>query len=240
MGEAKRRRGFMPPIVYHHTSQIRTNLIWMSGQINREGESKGAQHPLFGEIMTDVAQRRACEDFPPLVWFSSSTTIPRCLIKAGFLAFSKDDGRPIDFQRETGMSQEQVSNFMALKRFALGFPYDPATFTPWRDHAGYTTREGRDLNRSARDAGDNPDMWFVAEAPVDMMNCTEVWASRSIFNPRLESIPQYLPAVHQMVQLCRDIPQTYIPPSWVGDPVVEPMVEAARSRGTGPTFDPAR
>lgn len=230
VGEAKRKAGSPPSVVYHHTSQIRTNLIWMSGRIELEGRSKGALHPLFGEINTDASMRRPCVDFPPLAWFTRSTSIPQCLLKAEMVAVSKSDGSAIDFERETGMGRQQIANGIALKRFALGFKNDPAIFQPWKDHFGYATAEGSALNESARAAGDNPDLWYVADQPVDVLTCTEVWASRSIFKPRLEPFPQYLPEIQRMVRLCRDNPGAHIPPSWLGDPAVEPMVRARQER----------
>ena len=45
MGAAKRKRQNRVPTVYHHTSTLRTNLIWMSGVIEVEGKSKGVFHP---------------------------------------------------------------------------------------------------------------------------------------------------------------------------------------------------
>ena len=38
MGAAKRKRQNRVPTVYHHTSTLRTNLIWMSGVIEVEGK----------------------------------------------------------------------------------------------------------------------------------------------------------------------------------------------------------
>jgi hypothetical protein len=54
------------PTVYHHTSTLRTNLIWMSGVIEVEGKSKGVLHPQIGEIRTDAKVRRALKDFLPV------------------------------------------------------------------------------------------------------------------------------------------------------------------------------
>jgi hypothetical protein len=43
MGEAKRRRqqnSTPDRVVYHHTSTLRTNLLWMSGVIEVEGRGR--------------------------------------------------------------------------------------------------------------------------------------------------------------------------------------------------------
>ena len=60
MGEAKKRRlaGTGKVIVYHHTSTLRTNLIWMSGVIDLEGLSPPVLHPHTGEIGNDALARR--------------------------------------------------------------------------------------------------------------------------------------------------------------------------------------
>src|SRR5712664_3230068 len=83
MGEAKRRRlasdGSLT--VYHHTSTLRTNLIWMSGAIELEGRSPPVYHPRLGEIRTDALARRSMKDFAPLAWFTTQTSIPQCLVK---------------------------------------------------------------------------------------------------------------------------------------------------------------
>ena len=78
-GEAKRKRENAVPTVYHHTSTLRTNLIWMSGVVQVEGRSEGAFHPDLGEIKTDELMRRACKEFPPVAWFTTRIKIPECL-----------------------------------------------------------------------------------------------------------------------------------------------------------------
>lgn len=55
LGEARRRALAQASIIYHHTSSLRANLIWVSGVIELEGQSKGALHPIIGEIITDVS-----------------------------------------------------------------------------------------------------------------------------------------------------------------------------------------
>jgi len=80
MGAAKRKRQNRVPTVYHHTSTLRTNLIWMSGVIEVEGKSKGVFHPQLGEIRTDAKVRRALKDFPPVAWFTTRIDVPRVLI----------------------------------------------------------------------------------------------------------------------------------------------------------------
>lgn len=54
MGEAKRRKmkeAELGPVVYHHTSTLRTNLLWMSGVIELEGQSRRpAFHPSWAKF----------------------------------------------------------------------------------------------------------------------------------------------------------------------------------------------
>ena len=58
MGEARRRR-LAGGTIYHHTSTLRTNQLWMSGQLLPEGRMPPALHPFLGTIETDATLRRA-------------------------------------------------------------------------------------------------------------------------------------------------------------------------------------
>ena len=230
MGEAKRRAGLPPKIVYHHTSTLRTNLIWMSGVVELEGRSKGAFHPQLGEIQTDVRARRACTDFPPLAWFTSSIRIPRCLLDAKFM-LGRQDGMEVETNIFEGVDKRALSNGVALNRVALGFLLERSSILPWRDHPGFSTPEGLELNQSARAAGDDPDHWYVSNVPIDVAASTEVWISRRIFEPNLEIQHEYLADVHRMVKLCRDNPGTYIPPSWLKPEEVDRLVATLAAEG---------
>lgn len=213
MGEAKRKKARPVEVVYHHTSTLRTNLIWMSGVIALEGQSKGAVHPQLGEIQTDLTARRACKDFPPVAWFSASTVIPRCLMDMEMIFQKKDGSGTVDIDH--GVDRRVLANGIALNRMAIGFPVSAGPIVPWREYYGYETEEGMELNASAREVGDDPDMWFVSEEPVDMMAATEIHISRSKSKPRLEPLPSYLNDVKAMVQRCRETEGVYIPPSWL-------------------------
>lgn len=228
MRASKRNRNFVegsdqatesvrPAIVYHHTSSLRTNLIWMSGLIKLEGQSAGAYHPQLGEIKTDAKLRRALRDFPALAWFTKRIDVPRVLVKAKFLG-QKPNGEIVDFGKMLAReNREAVTNGTALNRLALGFPTDSIPVVPWPQHHGYKTREGQELNSTARDAGDSPHDWWVSEVPVDVMNITEVWISSSIFNPKLVRNDWYLSEIKRMVTLCRTHEGAYIPPSWMSE-----------------------
>lgn len=228
MGEAKRRAAMPPTVVYHHTSTLRTNLIWMSGVIDVEGRSPGALHPLMGEVRSDLAQRRPCRDFPPLAWFTSDIRIPGCLVASKMMVQPKAGGEMQDAATMVGADPVQMAHGMALNRVALGFPIEGSTILRWKDHPGYATREGQDLNESARDAGDDPTRWYVSAEPVDVMTASEIWTSGSIFQPKLVRQPGYLADVHRMVNLCRSTPGAYIPPTWIDDPVVMQMVDKSK------------
>lgn len=226
MGEAKKRRSQQPSVVYHHTSTLRTNLIWMSGVIELEGNSKGAFHPDLGEIQTDVTARRPCIDFPPLAWFSRSIVIPKCLQEGAFLIQPRSGGERTSV--DLGIDKRLLANGIALNRIALGFPLEGSPIVPWKEHFGYNTAEGRALNESARHAGDDPDLWYVSEEPIDVKSSTEVWISPSKLRPKLERHRQYLKEVHAMVDMCRAREGVYIPPSWL---TVEQAQALAKSAG---------
>lgn len=99
MGEAKRRRFAQAAgnvgIVYHHSSTLRTNLMWMSGVIDVEGQSGRVFHPSIGEIKTDASLRRELRDFPPVAWFTSEISIPNCLRNVRVMFTDKDTGKPM-------------------------------------------------------------------------------------------------------------------------------------------------
>lgn len=213
MGEAKRRRELRARqglIVYHHTSTLRTNLIWMSGVIDLEGRSPPVFHPHLGEIRTDALARRSMNDFAPLAWFTTQISVPQCLIKTSLLFVDKTTGatRTINVDADVG-------NAMALNRLALRFRVSDIPVMPWADHPGYSTSEGIELNETAIEAGDDPRHWYVSEQPVDVLKAIEVWSARSIKNPWLQREDWYLKDVHNMVRNCRIRKDVLIPPTWL-------------------------
>jgi hypothetical protein len=109
---------------------------------------------------------------------------------------------------------EAIANEIALNRVALGFPIDQIPVVPWPQYFGYATAEGQELNETAREAGDDPDEWYVAENPVDVMQVTEFWYSPSAANPKLRRSETYVRDIHRIVTLCREN-KAYIPPSWL-------------------------
>jgi hypothetical protein len=211
MGEAKRRRlaGTDKVIVYHHTSTLRTNLIWMSGVIELEGLSPPVLHPHMGEIRNDALARRKLKDFPRLAWFTTQISVPEVLVQASIQFIDKTTGlaKTIDLDKDLG-------NALALHRVAIGFPAADISVIPWPEHAGYNTDEGRELNETAIAAGDDPRDWYVSEQPVDVLKSTEVWTSASMLKPRLQRRDAYLKDMHNMVRMCR-AQKVYIPPSWL-------------------------
>jgi hypothetical protein len=88
MGEAKRRagRGADPSVIYHHTSTLYTSFIWMSGSLRPEGaELSTIPHPHCPEGLPSRREhaRRACADFPPLVWSRANWKSPGACAKTG-------------------------------------------------------------------------------------------------------------------------------------------------------------
>lgn len=210
MGEAKRRRTAPSDVIYHHTSTLRTNLIWMSGVIDLEGRSEGALHPKLGLIETDAKIRRPMKDFPALAWFTTQTRVPSVLTNAQINLIDTKTGRLR--QRVDG---QDLANALALQRVAIGFRMSEIGAVPWPEHYGYATAEGIELNETAIELGDDPRHWYVTDAPVDLLLATEFWSARSIMKPVLKPFPAYLPDLHRMVKLCRANPGTFIPPSWL-------------------------
>jgi hypothetical protein len=210
MGEAKRKRLAKSPVIYHHTSTLRTNLIWMSGVIELEGESPPVIHPHLGEIRTDPVARRAMKDFPSLAWFTTQITVPASIVKSVMRLVDNDTGEIRDLDLDP-----MIANSIALNRVAIGFPVASIPVMPWSNHPGYTTAEGKELNESAIEAGDDPLHWYVSSEPVDVLKSTEIWCSLSMLKPKLARQDWYLRDVHNMVRMCRGRPSVYIPPTWL-------------------------
>jgi hypothetical protein len=210
MGAAKRKRQNRVPTVYHHTSTRRTNLIWMSGVIEVEGKSKGVFHPQLGEIRTDAKVRRALKDFPPVAWLTTRIEVPRVLIGSEIVIVDQGTGEELERRKPNA----DIANALSLNRIALGFSIADVPVEPWPEYFGYQTAEGHELNETARMAGDNPDDWYISQTPVDVLQASEVWVSRSIIKPKLERFDEYLRDIRRMVTLCRER-KAYIPPSWL-------------------------
>ncbi|SFJ85561.1 hypothetical protein [Bradyrhizobium sp. Gha] len=237
MGEAKRRKlmdvqGGL--VVYHHTSTLRTNLLWMSGVIEVEGKGLPPIHPRLGQITTDAKLRRSMTDFPPLAWFTSEITIPNCLRDTQIrLVDANGSIKHEDFPGE------DVSDALALNRVAIGFRLsENPTIGRWQDHPGYSTAEGRELNETAAALGDDPSRWYVSEEPVDLLKSVQFWSSKTVMNPRLERFDAYLKDMHNMVRLCR-ARGAYIPPTWLTAAEAELLAARvglpAQSGGARPT-----
>jgi hypothetical protein len=225
MGEAKRRKAAAAALtVYHHTSSLRTNLIWMAGVIEREGQGKEPVHPEmeFMQFARGAYLRRPMKDFPPVAWFTTQIAIPNCL-RHWTQTFRNQDGsvnEEAHAQWETlkptdPKVMQDIYDAITLHRVALGFPVASIPVTPWPKYYGYRTPEGHALNESARDVGDNPNDWWISEQPVDVLQASEVWLSRTKYNPKLTCEDWYLKDIRRMVTLCREMPTCFIPPSWM-------------------------
>jgi hypothetical protein len=199
------------PTVYHHTSSLRTNEIWMSGKIKLEGQQPEALHPKLGTIKTDANRRRSMTDFAPLVWFTSKISVPRCLVESTMYFTDQETGEVVKRVRLS----ELESNAMSLHRIALGFPVPAIPVVPWPDHPGYGTAEGQELNEAAREVGDDPKDWWVSDEPVDVLAASEVWICRSLMDVKLRRHDGYLKEVKKMVEACRTTKGVFIPPSWL-------------------------
>lgn len=226
MGEAARRKAEEAGLVWHHTSILRTNKIWMTGVIEVEGKSIGVEHPAFGEVSTNANLRRALVDFPPLVWLTAAINVPKCLKHFELHTTDKATGEP----RVITLAPDEAAAF-SLNRVALGFRKAEAPIIPWPDHYGYRTSEGKALNESARDVGDDPDEWWVAEQPLDAMLIAAFRSSPTMLTDKLVRNDKYVVEIHRMVQLCRDHPDAVIPPTWVGTPAHLAVIKAGGKPG---------
>jgi len=222
LGEAKRGAERERRMIWHHTSILRTNHLWMSGFILREGENPPVIHPHIGNLHSDAGFRRPMKDFPALVWLTRSIEVPGCLL-SGTILMTSPDG---EVYRHELTKNESAA--LSLRRLALGFdPYDVGAIA-WRDYYGYDTPEGQELNETARQVGDDPDLWFVAENRMDIAMCQSVRIAKTDTNLKMIKSDRYLAEVKRMVQLCRSTPGLYIPPSWISQEMAQ---KAAQSQG---------
>jgi hypothetical protein len=210
MGEAKRRRERAVAMVYHHTSTLRTNLIWMSGVLNVEGQSEHVVHPQLGTIHTSALARRALKDFPPVVWFTTDVGVPKCLSSMAVVLTDNKTG-----ERTQISLVKQEAHGLALNRVALGFRIEDIPVVHWPAHSGYRTGEGQELNETARSAGDDPNDWWVSEEPVDVLKVCDFWNAMSIDEPKMTRRDSYVADIHRMVTLCRTQKGVYIAPTWM-------------------------
>ena len=217
MGEAKRRQG---AVAFHHTSSLRTNLIWMSGVIDVEGKSAPVFHPKLGRLATSAVPRRPMRDFPPLAWFTSKIEVPGVLRRISMASVSLETGEVLDM---VDLS-ERESAAVALHRIALAFP--TRLLIRWPDYYGFATAEGRELNETAIEAGDDPQDWWVSETPVDVMAATGIWGPQRN-SDKLTRSDRYLAEVRSMVRMCRESEGVYIPPSWLKPEDVATTMHAA-------------
>jgi hypothetical protein len=220
MGEAKIRKGG-PLLVYHHTSTLYTNQIWMSGAVEVEGKNREPPaHPQMGQVQSDLRFRRAFKDFPPLAWFTTQISVPKCLILDKLIFVHKDSGEVVT---ELPIS-EKIANGIALRRMALGFPISTVPVKRWPDYHGYGTAEGKELNETARDYGDNPEGWYVSEERVSLDHMTEIRVAKSMQNLKMERQDGYLQDIKRLLAMLK-VEKAYVPPAWLSRDVVE---EAAR------------
>lgn len=211
MGEAKRKQSAGADVIYHHTSTLRTNLLWMSGVILPEGEMKPVIHPVLGTLATDARFRRDMKDFPPVVWFTRNTAVPHCLLNFE-IAFVKDGQRV-----HSEMVGPEMASALSLDRLAIGFRPSDIGAVRWQDHPGYSTGEGRELNDRAREFGDDPTHWYVVEKPVDLLLAMRILKGRKRGDPVMERFDSYLPDMKRMVTMCRETKGVYIPPTWLSE-----------------------
>lgn len=209
MGGASKWKKNRPSLVYHHTSTLRTNLIWMAGVIEVEGQHGTPFHPHLGIMQTDVRFRRACKDFPPVAWFTSDINVPKCLIETALFFVDPETGEKSEVRVNGAMS-----NAISLRRMALGFHVADIPVTPWPEHAGYQTPEGKELNETAIECGDDPTCWYVSEAAVSLDYMREIRVAKAIDNLKMEKHDWYLGKIQELRERYKE-EKAYILPTWL-------------------------
>jgi hypothetical protein len=219
MGEAKRRKASGRMLVYHHTSTLCTNLIWMSGAIEIEGQQEPPLHPQLGIIQTGLSFRRACNDFPPVVWFTTEISVPKCLVQSSLFLKNEDTRETLEIP-----ISKALSNGIALHRIALGFPATEIPIKPWPRYYGYATPEGQ-AHQTARASGDEPDRWYLSEERVSLQHMTEIRIAKSMQDLKMQRNDEYLYEIKKLLAALKD-ERAYVPPTWLSPKDIE--VVAAR------------
>ena len=223
MGEAKRRAAARAadPIIYHHTSTLRTNLIWMAGSVLVEGQGRTPLHPVLGEVQSDPRYRRAMSDFPAVAWFTTDINVPQCLIQHSIFLKDPKTGNVV----EKWLNKDEAAA-ISLERVALGFRIADIKATPWPSYPGYDTPEGAVLNDTARDVGDDPNKWYVTEHSVDLDHMTEVWLPKKRYDLKLIQSDKYLGEVRKLIAMCKSRSDAYVPPSWLTEKEARQLAQA--------------
>jgi len=193
------------PTIYHYTSALYTNQIWMAGYLMLPGLRDVTYHPIFGDIPAVD-----CSAFGhlPLIWFTTNRNIPRCL--RSYMLMRPNDGSPALSVRAPAL----VVDAFCYMRIALGFHAKEIGAVPWPEHPSYDTDEGRGFAETAREVGDNPDEWYVAERPVDILKATTARLPKKVMGTELIPNDGYLREVKAMVAFSQEFPgKLYIPPS---------------------------
>ena len=148
------------------------------------------------------------KDFPAVAWFTTRRDVPKCLQNTAMRFVDRKTGEVMKNRWDFGPRE---TNCVALDRIALGFSVANIPVVPWPDYRD--TEEGRELNETAREFGDDPDNWFISEVPVDVLAASEVLISKTRSKPRLEPANWYLKDIRRMVSQCCET-KAYIPPSY--------------------------
>ncbi len=227
MGQAKANAAAQSNFVWHHTSSLRTAQLWTSGHIKVEGRMPPAFHPEVGWIYSNAAHRREMKDFPPLVWLTRDIKVPQSIRIVSHRAKDNDPAKC-----QTTLLPPEVTDAIAMRRMAIGFNPNEIGATPWTEHPGYSSGEGRQLNESAIEAGDAPEDWYVVEADIDLLKCRALRIAQSTFNLKMVREDRGVAEIHRMVRLCRENPGRRIAPTWLN----EESIRRAQEAGT-PIFE---
>ncbi len=150
------------------------------------------------------------EDFPPVAWFTTQASRPNCLQKST-LFFVNDSGEVL---AELDSSDE-LAKAIELNHIALGFRIEDIPVVHWPSHPGFKTDEGKALNESAIELGDDPSDWYVSESAVDLMKVSDVLVQKNKAKKKMERWPEYINDIKRIVQLCRSKKGVFIPPTWL-------------------------
>lgn len=210
MGEARRRAASAGARIYHHTASLWAHLLWMSGEIAREGRGPEVSNPAAGSIRVERNDGLGMKLPLPLVWFSESRDVPKCLLE-GVRVITHRAGE----DRHDMVVSSKTLRMLTFRQIAIEF--DPAAIQAirWTEHVFATTAAGKALTNHARDLGDDPGLWWVCESPVDLMRATGLLLARGFDDLRMRRSDESFAEMRRMVQFCRENPGTQVAPAWL-------------------------
>ena len=108
-----------------------------------------------------------------------------------------------------------MAKAIELNHIALGFRIEDIPVVHWPSHPGFKTDEGKALNESAIELGDDPSDWYVSESAVDLMKVSDVLVQKNKAKKKMERWPEYINRHQENGAALPFEEEVFIPPTWL-------------------------